>query len=198
MANPTGTTYLSALATYGWADGDVYEIPQTDTVEGAASGASFGGLGVANQPHQLLLDKINLVRANMLNDEANIAALQALVGLFTSHVGASGYVKVGSQDENLGQITLIWQWGSIIPPSSTSPEVLITFAFPTAFLHAVWVAYAFPVPANTMTYSQLNTSIDPNCSVVWPPGLSGGEILFSTIGAVSNYSGTIKYIALGY
>ena len=45
MANPTGG-HLTENLGYVWADGDVYEIAQTDTAEGAASGASFAGLGV--------------------------------------------------------------------------------------------------------------------------------------------------------
>ena len=57
MANPTGTTYLQANAGYTWMEGDIYEIPQTDQLEGAATGASFSGLGVVNQPHQVLLNK---------------------------------------------------------------------------------------------------------------------------------------------
>ncbi len=66
MANPTGTVYLTAAPGYVWTDGDVYQIPQTDQVEGAATGASFGGLGVDNQPHQLLLNKIELIHNHQL------------------------------------------------------------------------------------------------------------------------------------
>lgn len=57
MSNPSGSIYLQANNSYAWASGDVYEIPQTDTTEGAATGASFSGLGVDNQPHQILLNK---------------------------------------------------------------------------------------------------------------------------------------------
>ena len=95
MSNPTGTVYLQANAGYVWTDGDVYEIVQTDEVEGAATGAAFSGLGVDNQPHQVLLNKINYVHAHQLTDEANIATLQALTGLITSHVGTNGWLKLG-------------------------------------------------------------------------------------------------------
>ena len=95
MSNPTGSTYLQANNTYTWADGDIYEIPQTDQLEGAATGASFSGLGVDNQPHQVLLNKIQLTHKNQITDEANISTLLTFKSLFTSLVGVSGYFKVG-------------------------------------------------------------------------------------------------------
>ena len=33
---------------------EIYEIQQTDPVEGAGTGASFSGIGVSNEPHQQL------------------------------------------------------------------------------------------------------------------------------------------------
>jgi hypothetical protein len=36
---------------------EVYEIQATDPVEGSATGASFGGLGLSNQPHQQLANR---------------------------------------------------------------------------------------------------------------------------------------------
>jgi hypothetical protein len=138
MANPTGTTYLIANLFYSWTDGDVYEIPQTDTVEGAATGASFGGLGVDNQPHQVLLNKVQYTRMKQLADEENMAALQTWEGLFTSTVGQSGWYKVGVQDSNRGQISIIEQWGIGQIPSGGS----LVFALPIAFPNAAWAITA--------------------------------------------------------
>ena len=107
VANPTGTTYLQANTSYVWTDGDVYEIPQTDEVEGAATGASFSGLGVDNQPHQVLLNKIQYLHSHQVQDEANIAALESLAVLITSDVGANGWLKLGANDTNLGQIQIV-------------------------------------------------------------------------------------------
>jgi hypothetical protein len=85
MPNPSGTDFTASVASnidpltsanYVWADGDVYEVAQTDAAEGAASGASFSGLGVQNQAASKLLNKINLIRSAQLTDEANITALQ--------------------------------------------------------------------------------------------------------------------------
>jgi len=41
---------------------EIYQIQQTDAVEGAATGASFGGIGVSNQPHQQLANRTALLK----------------------------------------------------------------------------------------------------------------------------------------
>lgn len=82
MSNPTGTKYLQANSGYVWADGDVYEIPQTDDVEGAASGASFSGLGVENQPHQKLLNKIQWLYTRITSIPHGMTVLTAGSGNF--------------------------------------------------------------------------------------------------------------------
>lgn len=115
MANPTGTVYLTAAPGYVWTDGDVYEIAQTDQQEGAANGASFGGLGVDNQPHQVLLNKIELVHNHQVTDEANIAALLAFVGNFTGLIGPNGYLKIPVFDVSRGLIDYVVQWGAYYP-----------------------------------------------------------------------------------
>jgi hypothetical protein len=142
MANPTGSAYLTANTGYVWMDGDVYEIPQTDQVEGAATGASFSGLGVENQPHQVILNKVNYTHAKQLTDEANIAALQAFMNLFTSSVGPTGYRKMPTQDSVLGSIVLIEQWGVISLLGLGGVALrngLFTFNFPIAFPNAIWM-----------------------------------------------------------
>jgi hypothetical protein len=133
--NPTGTTYLTANPSYVWADGDVYEIVQTDELEGAATGASFSGLGVENQPHQFLLNKINYLKQNLV---------QA-----TSNVGTSGWYRIVAQDANLGKINIVEQWGMIlasaVPTINANNQALITFNFPLAFTAACWVIFPYIV-----------------------------------------------------
>jgi hypothetical protein len=143
MSNPTGSTYLQANAGYVWSDGDTYEIPQADQQEGAAVGASFGGLGVDNQPHQILLNKIQYTHGKQLTDESNIAALQVFRALFASKVGINGYLKLGAQDVNLGQIDIILQWGSISLIGLTGAALKnqpFSFNWPLSggFPHACW------------------------------------------------------------
>ncbi len=137
MPNPTGTVYLTENPGYVWSDGDVYEIAQTDTVEGAGVGASFSGLGVDNQPHQLLLNKVKLVRTNQVTDEANIATLQAFTALLTGTIGVNGYVAIPFHDTVKGQIQLIVQWGTI-SLLGQSPANLKNAAFSQNF------PYTFP------------------------------------------------------
>jgi hypothetical protein len=122
MANPTGTVYLTAAPGYVWADGDVYAIAQSDQQEGAAIGASFGGLGVDNYPHQVLLDKLQLVHNNQLVDEGNIATLAVFKGLFTGLIGPNGYVKIGVQDVSRGLQDYLIQWGSYLPSGGVSGD----------------------------------------------------------------------------
>jgi len=163
MSNPTGSTYLQANQNYLWQDGDVYQIPQGDTVEGAAASASFSGLGVANQPHQFLLNKIQQLHNKQLADEATISALFAFLNLFTSTVGPiveapgpdlyatdrGGWMKLQSQDVTLGSIQVLYQWGWIDlspygePLSISAGEyplpTTFPFDFPIPFPHAVWM-----------------------------------------------------------
>ena len=146
MANPTGTVFLQANTNYVWADGDVYEIQQTDTIEGALSTASFSGLGVDNQPHQVLLNKINYTHTKQLADENTIAGLLAGGGagssIFTGAVGPNGYVQMAAQDSALGAITVIFQWGTISFATTRflgqGHNNLFQFTFPIPFTTAVW------------------------------------------------------------
>ena len=208
MANPTGTVYLQANNSYVWTDGDVYEIPQTDQSEGAAIGASFGGLGVDNQPHEALLNKAQLLHKNQLADEANIYALQTILTL-TSAVGLNGWMKLSSNDVNLGQIYPILQWGtiSVLPyggPSNKAP-VLFPFSFPIAFPNAVWVLLAYAESNNAggsnqpeITFMPITPLQKQNNQMAWLTGASGA---FPTIayapGGTVGLTG-IGWVALGY
>jgi hypothetical protein len=87
MANPTGTQNLTENPAYVYTDGDVYQIPQTDTVEGAATGASFSGLGADNQPHQVLLNKTKVLRVNQLADEVEYQHAAGFQGAVQRHSG---------------------------------------------------------------------------------------------------------------
>ena len=155
MANPTGTTYLTANPGYVWADGDVYQIPQTDQAEGAATGASFSGQGVENQPHQFLLNKINYLKQNLV---------QA-----TSNVGTTGWYRLASQDVHLGKINIVEQWGMIlasaVPTINANNQALITFNFPLAFTAACWVIIPY-VALNPA--AQNNTNFTLNTVTILP------------------------------
>jgi len=195
MANPTGTTYLNASAGYVWTDGDVYQIPQTDLVEGAWPGASFGGQGVANQPHQLILDKLEQIRANQIADEATLAAMLTIAfqsgvglnsaGVFTSGQAPNGWLKFTTNDAFYGQLQLMLQWGwiSLAPwielvegsPSYPDPPNPFPFSFPIPFAQVALEV----IPYWTST-SGFRTRV--GIEMVAPIQLQNNQFIFSSAG----------------
>lgn len=90
---------------------EVYAIQQTDSVEGVGVGASFGGIGVSNQPHQQLANRTAFLKAQQDTNVANIGILQAFTALFSGSMSTNGYVAVPFQDASRGQIAMVVQWG---------------------------------------------------------------------------------------
>ena len=194
MANPTGTTNLTPQPGYIWTDNDVYQIPQTDQQEGAAIGASFGGLGVDNQPHQSLLDKAHLVHNNQLTDEANIAALQAFKGAFSGQIGPNGYVRIGAQDVSRGAIAYLIQWGQVLQ-AGVSGDKTYTVNWNIPFPNACYWASA------TMRYTAgakgAVATPDLGVGLTSVLGLNSGNFfinLFNANGAVDGFS----WMAIGF
>jgi hypothetical protein len=199
--NPTGTVYLQADPNYVWADGDVYEIPQTDTIEGAASGASFGGLGVINQPHKALLNKINYLKRQLV---------QA-----TSNVGQTGWYKFEDQDSNKGLITPIVQWGAVVqsgpvpppqsnffgPPPTGSLLATLTATFPISFTTTVWqftMAFSLaPSFGGSFKAGKSYGGGNNGYQVIWPTGLTSASIALFGVGWEAYY-GTFFWTATGY
>jgi hypothetical protein len=150
MPNPTGSTNLTENSAYVYTDGDVYQIPQTDTVEGAATGASFSGLGVDNQPHQVLLNKTKVLRVNQLADEVNISTLLSFKALFGGTLGANeagSIFKIPFLDSAHGLIQLIIQTGQYIYNQHTIDAdafVVWPAPFPNAFGNAFATALRDP------------------------------------------------------
>jgi len=118
---------------------EVYEIQATDIVEGAASGASFGGIGISNQPHQQLANRTALLKQRQDVNIGNIAALLAFMSGFTGSMGTEGYLKVPFSDINRGAISAIVQWGVVSPSGGLGQDQPYTVTWPTAFPNAcVW------------------------------------------------------------
>jgi len=90
---------------------EVYEIQQTDAVEGAAVGASFGGVGLSNQPHQQLANRTAYIKGRQDTNIANIGILQAFEALFSGSMGQNGYIVMPFADVSRGQIQIVIQWG---------------------------------------------------------------------------------------
>jgi len=101
---------------------EIYELQQTDAVEGAGSGASFGGIGVSNQPHQQLANRTALLKQRQDTNIASIGILQAFMAGFTGSLQANGYIQIPIADITRGQITAIIQWGYYPLPQVSIPE----------------------------------------------------------------------------
>jgi hypothetical protein len=56
---------------------EVYQISQLDPLEGAASGASFGGTGIDNQPHQQLANRTYWLYGQVNTLNSQVAAINA-------------------------------------------------------------------------------------------------------------------------
>jgi hypothetical protein len=118
---------------------EVYEIQATDAVEGAAAGASFGGIGLSNQPHQQLANRTGFLKQRQDVNIGNIAALLAFMAGFTGAMGSNGYLKVPISDVNRGEVTGIVQWGVLTPAGGLGDDQAYTVDWPTSFPNAcVW------------------------------------------------------------
>jgi hypothetical protein len=118
---------------------EIYQLQQTDAVEGAASGASFGGLGISNQPHQQLANRTALLKQRQDVNIANIGVLQAFMAGFTGSLQANGYIIIPVADISRGSIAAIIQWGYYALPQVSIPEdteysVTWPIRFPNAIL----------------------------------------------------------------
>jgi hypothetical protein len=101
---------------------EIYELQQTDAVEGAASGASFGGIGISNQPHQQLANRTALLKQRQDVNIGSIAVLQAFMAGFTGSLQANGYIRIPVTDVSRGQISAIIQWGYYALPQASIPS----------------------------------------------------------------------------
>ncbi|HXN85785.1 MAG TPA: hypothetical protein VN867_06915 [Candidatus Binataceae bacterium] len=117
---------------------EVYEIQATDPVEGSATGASFGGLGLSNQPHQQLANRTSYLKQRQDTNIGNIVALQAFTGFFKGLMGANGYLEIPFIDVNRGLITAIVQWGKNVGALVADGD--FTVSWPIAFPNqCMWV-----------------------------------------------------------
>jgi hypothetical protein len=192
MANPTGSTYLTADNSYLWVDGDVYQIagpdpnrtpPLGDLIEAAWPGASFNGFGVVNWPHQVLLNKIQQLHNKQLTDENNLTVLENTFSTYISSDIDAGWVKIGSNDQQAGAINIILQMGTVdvrsyaLNPNSIPNQFPVTFPIPFSTL--VWTVSAFwiSVASNVRMGATLGTpDYAYSLGVVTPYGLTASTI----------------------
>ena len=101
---------------------EIYEIQQTDPVEGAGTGASFSGIGVSNEPHQQLANRTAFLYGRQNTNIANIGALQSFVAGFTGSLKTSGYLKIPLTDVSRGPVIAIIQWGYYALAQQSHPQ----------------------------------------------------------------------------
>jgi len=115
---------------------EVYQIQATDPVEGAASGASFSGTGISNQPHQQLANRTAFLKQRQDVNISNIGVLQAFQALFTGLMGQNGYLKIPVNDINRGLVQYVIQWGLMNFGSDQTQGLYGPYSFPIAFPNA--------------------------------------------------------------
>jgi hypothetical protein len=146
----------------GFTSNEVYEIQATDAVEGAAAGASFGGLGLSNQPHQQLANRTAFLKQRQDTNIGNIGALQAFTALFKGLMSGNGYAQIPFLDANRGLITATIQWGGLFPSGGLIQDQTYAVTWPIQFPNACVWALA----------SLSNGAADTNC----------GKLIMETVG----------------
>src|ERR1700676_2065921 len=117
---------------------EIYELQQTDSVEGAGSGASFGGIGVSNQPHQQLANRTALLKQRQDVNIASIGVLQAFMAGFTGSLQVNGYIQIPVADVSRGPITATIQWGYYaLPQVSISQDTEYAVTWPIRFPNTI-------------------------------------------------------------
>ena len=118
---------------------EVYQIQATDPVEGAATGASFSGTGISNQPHQQLANRTAFLKQRQDVNISSIGVLQAFMANFAGAMGANGYLAIPLADVNRGSIVAIVRWGAMFPGGGLDNDTSYTVTWPTAFPNeCVW------------------------------------------------------------
>lgn len=117
---------------------EVYQIAATDMVEGAATGASFSGLGISNQPHQQLANRTAFLKQRQDTNITNIGALQAFVAKFTGSLQTNGYLSIPLADVSRGAVVALIQWGYYsLSAVEIGIETQYTVVWPIPFPNAI-------------------------------------------------------------
>jgi hypothetical protein len=177
---------------------EVYEIQQADAVEGAASGASFGGIGISNQPHQQLANRTALLKQRQDVNIASIGVLQTFMAGFIGSLHANGYIQIPITDVSRGPITAIIQWGYYSLPQLGIPQdTQYPVTWPIRFPNAILTP---PLSANV--YFQTGGRNTVASAVSWN-AVGGIFVLDVPNGSTGSFSGNEKtngfsWLAIGF
>ena len=176
---------------------EVYQIQATDPVEGAASGASFSGTGISNQPHQQLANRTAFLKQRQDVNISNIAVMQAFQALFTGFMAQNGYLKIPIADINKGLIQYIIQWGLVNWGTPQTQGLYGPYSFPVAFPNACEIFMPVTLSNNGPNFDaddnviEMSNSYFPTTSQFWVynnrPGSTTGD------GALGFY-----WVAIGF
>jgi hypothetical protein len=162
---------------------EVYEIQQTDAVEGAGAGASFGGIGISNQPHQQLANRTAFLKQRQDTNIASIAALQATLAKLTSSLQANGYLKIPLTDVNRGPVVAIIQWGYfVLAQQNITVDTQFVVSWPIPFPNAILLP-----PLATNVYYRTSGGNLAASVVSW--GLSGATFVLDVPGDLAGAQG---------
>ncbi len=178
---------------------EIYAIQQTDRVEGAGLGATFGGIGVSNQPHQQLANRTAFLYERQTTNIANIATLQSFVANFTGLLKSAGYLKIPLTDVSRGPVVAIIQWGYYALEQQSIPnDTQYTVSWPIPFPNAILL----PPLATNVYYS---TAGGNTAAAVISYGVSGATfvldvpgVLLQKAGLGSEQSNGFSWLAIGF
>jgi hypothetical protein len=176
---------------------EVYEIQATDSVEGAASGASFGGLGLSNQPHQQLANRTAYLHGRQNTNIANIGVLQAFMAGFTGSLQTSGYLTIPITDISRGAVAALIQWGYYALSDQKIPnDQEFNVTWPITFPNAILLP-----PLATNVYA--STSGFNTVASVVTYSRSGGTFVLdvpggTSLGATGERSNGFSWLAIGF
>jgi hypothetical protein len=178
---------------------EIYEIQQTDPVEGAGAGASFSGIGVSNEPHQQLANRTAFLYGRQNTNIANISALQSFVANFTGSLKTAGYLKIPLVDVSRGPMVAIIQWGYYALAQQSIPnDTTFTVTWPIAFPNAILL----PPLATNVYYSTVGGN---TAASVISYGASGATfvldvpgVLLQRAGLGDEQSNGFSWLAIGF
>ncbi len=178
---------------------EIYEIQQTDPVEGAGAGAGFSGIGVSNEPHQQLANRTAFLYGRQNTNIANIGALQSFVAGFTGSLKTAGYLKIPLTDVSRGPAIAIIQWGYYALFQQAIPnDTQFTVTWPITFPNAILL----PPLATNVYYSTVGGN---TAASVISYGLSGATfvldvpgILLQRAGLGNEQSNGFSWLAIGF
>jgi hypothetical protein len=174
---------------------EIYELQQTDSVEGAGSGASFGGIGVSNQPHQQLANRTALLKQRQDVNIASIGVLQAFMAGFTGSLQVNGYIQIPVADVARGQITAIIQWGYYaLPQVSNAVDTEYPVTWPLRFPNAMLTP-----PLATNVYYKTGGQNTAASAVSWNTvgGIFVLDVSLNPLGG-SERSNGFSWLAIGF